>query len=157
MGFGNLLMGVHQFPMMKMMTNYNEKTFALFYEHLTDAQLPHIQYCENVKSIWETLCSVHEAKTIINKLFFHKRFFRIKMQKRENILVHINMVKVFAYQLHSIEVKIQDEIMYMVFFLNFLSSFDNLVASLKSMSTKDVNVQFIIIQLLHVVFQKKRR
>ncbi len=60
-------MGVHQFPMMKMMTNYNEKGFALFCEHMMDAQLAHIQYCENVKSIWETLCNVHKAKTIINK------------------------------------------------------------------------------------------
>jgi hypothetical protein len=36
------------------MVNHNEKatkTFALFYEHLTDAQLAHIQYCKNVKSI----------------------------------------------------------------------------------------------------------
>jgi hypothetical protein len=34
-------------------TDYNEKatkTFALLCEHLTDAQLAHIQYCENVKS-----------------------------------------------------------------------------------------------------------
>ncbi len=65
--------------MMKMMTNYNEKAFALFCEHMMDAQLAHIQYCENVKNIWETFCSVHKAKIIINKLFFHKFFFRIKM------------------------------------------------------------------------------
>jgi len=49
--------------------NYNEKemkTFALLCEHLTDA---HIQYCDNVRSAWEVLCGVHEAKTIGNKLF----------------------------------------------------------------------------------------
>ncbi len=63
-------------------TDYNEKatkTFALLCEHLTDAQLAHIQYCENVKSAWETLCGVHEDKTIGNKLFFRRRFFTIKM------------------------------------------------------------------------------
>ncbi len=55
------------------MVDYNKKAtkaFALLCEHLMDAQLAHIQYCKNVKSIWETLCSVHKAKTIINKLFF---------------------------------------------------------------------------------------
>jgi hypothetical protein len=34
-------------------TDYNEKAtkaFALLYEHLTNAQLAHIQYCKNVKS-----------------------------------------------------------------------------------------------------------
>jgi hypothetical protein len=53
-------------------TDYNEKAiraFTLLCEHFTDAQLTHIQYCENVKSAWETLCDVHKAKTIGNKLF----------------------------------------------------------------------------------------
>jgi hypothetical protein len=62
--------------------DYNEKemkAFALLCEHLTNAQLAHIQYCDNVKSAWEALCGVHEDKTIGNKLFFQKRFFTIKM------------------------------------------------------------------------------
>jgi hypothetical protein len=53
-------------------TDYNEKAtkaFALLCEHLTDAQLTHIQYCKNVRNAWETLCGVHETKTIENKLF----------------------------------------------------------------------------------------
>jgi len=52
--------------------HYNEKemkAFALLCEHLTDAQLAHIQYCDNVKSVWEAVCGVLEAKTIGNKLF----------------------------------------------------------------------------------------
>jgi hypothetical protein len=40
----------------------------------------------------------------------------------------------------KIGVKIEDEITYMVIFMNLLSSFDNLVVSLESMSTKDVDV-----------------
>jgi hypothetical protein len=54
------------------MMNYNEKAtkaFALLCEHLMNAQLAHIQYWENIKSVWETLCGVHEVKTIRNKLF----------------------------------------------------------------------------------------
>jgi hypothetical protein len=53
--------------------DYNEKemkAFALLCEHLTNAQLAHIQYCDNVRSAWEALYNVHEAKTIGNKLFF---------------------------------------------------------------------------------------
>jgi len=63
-------------------TDYNEKVtkaFALLCEHFTNAQLAHIQYCENVKSAYETLCGVHETKTIKNKLFLGRRFFIIKM------------------------------------------------------------------------------
>jgi hypothetical protein len=52
--------------------DYNEKemkAFALLCEHLTDAQLAHIQYCDNVKNAWEVFCGIHEAKTIGNKFF----------------------------------------------------------------------------------------
>jgi hypothetical protein len=35
-------------------------------------------------------------------------------------------------------------------------SFDNLVTSLESMSTKDVDLQFIIAQLLHEVSKRKQ-
>ncbi len=140
------------------MVDYNEKTtyaFALLGEHFMDAQLAHIQYCENVKSPWETLYNVHKAKTIENKLFFQRRFFTIKMQKGEDLLVHINMVKVLAHQLHSLEMKIEDENVYTVVFTSFPSSFDNLVMSLESMSTKDIDLQFIVVWLFHEFSKKK--
>jgi hypothetical protein len=119
-----------------------------------DAQLTHIQYCENVKSAWKTFCDVHEAKIIGNKLFFW-RFFTIKMQKGEDLLAYINMVKSFADQLHSIKVKIEDEDVYMVLFMSEAPSFHNLVTSLESMSTKDVDLQFIVARLLHEVSKRK--
>jgi hypothetical protein len=138
--------------------DYNEKemkTFALLYEHLTDAQLAHIQYCDNVRSAWEVFCGVHETKTIGNKLFFRKRFFTIKMQEGNDMLVHINMVKALADQLCSIEVNIMDEDVYMVLFMSLLPYFDNLITNLESISTKDVNLQFIVVRLLHEVSKRK--
>jgi hypothetical protein len=55
------------------------------------------------------------------------------------------MVKVVADQLCSIEVKIQNDDLYMVLFMNLPPSFNNLVMSLESMSTKDVDLQFIVV------------
>jgi hypothetical protein len=66
------------------------------------------------------------------------------MQEREDLLVHINMVKALADQLRSIEVNIEDEDVYMVLLMSLPPSFDNLVTSLESMSTKDVDIQFIV-------------
>jgi hypothetical protein len=77
------------------------------------------------------------------------------MQEGEDLLVHINMVKAFTNQLRSIEVKIEDEDVYMVLLMSLPPSFDNLVTSLESMSTKDVNLQFIPIQLFHEVSKRK--
>jgi len=136
--------------------DYNKKetkAFALFCEHLTGAQLAHIQYCDNVRSAQEALFYLHEAKTIGNKLFISKRFFTIKMQEGDDMFVPINTVKALADQLRSIEVNITDEDVYMVLLMSLPSSFDNLVTSLESMSTKDVDLQF---KVASQSVQKKR-
>jgi hypothetical protein len=52
------------------------------------------------------------------------------------------MVKALADQLCSIEVNIEDEDVYMVLLMSLPPSFDNLVTSLESMLTKDVDLQF---------------
>ncbi len=58
----------------------------------------------------------------------------------DDMLVHIKTVKALANQLRSIEVNITDEDVYMVLLMSLPSSFDNLVISLESMSTKDVDL-----------------
>jgi hypothetical protein len=108
-----------------------------------------------VRSVWEALCGVREAKIIGNKLFLRRRFCTIKMQEGDDMLVHINMVKALSYQLCSIKVNIMDEDVYMVLLMNLLPSFDNLVTSLESMSIKDVDLQFIVVRLLHKVSKRK--
>jgi hypothetical protein len=77
------------------------------------------------------------------------------MQEGDDMLVHIDMVKALANQLRSIEVNITDEDVYMVLLMILPPSFDNLVTSLESMSTKDVNIQFIVARLLHEVSKRK--
>jgi hypothetical protein len=105
MGYGNLLMGVPPCQVKKLQrpitTKKRPRLFTLFCEHLTDAQLAHIQYCDNVRSAWDALCGVHEAKTITNKLFLQRRCFTIKMQEGDDMLVHINTMKALADQLLS--------------------------------------------------------
>jgi len=108
-----------------------------------------------VKSAWEALCGVHEAKTIGNKLFLRRRFFTVKMQERDDMFVHINTVKALVDQLHSIKVNITDEDVDMVLLMSLPPSFDNLVTSLESMSTNDVDLQFIVARLLHEVSRRK--
>jgi hypothetical protein len=51
-------------------------------------------------------------------------------------------------------VKIEDDV-YMVLLMSLPPSFDNLVTSLESMSTKDVDLQFIVARLLHEVSKRK--
>jgi hypothetical protein len=77
------------------------------------------------------------------------------MQEGENMLVPINTVKALIDQLRSIKVNITYEDVYMVLLMSLPPSFDNLVTSLESMSTKDVDLQFIVTRLLHEVSKRK--
>jgi hypothetical protein len=71
------------------------------------------------------------------------------------MLVHINTMKALVDQLRSIKVNITDEVVYMVFLMSLLPSFDNLVTSFESMSTKDVDLQFIVARLFHEMSKRK--
>ncbi len=73
----------------------------------------------------------------------------------DEMLVHINTMKLLADQLRSIEVNITDEDVYMVVLTSLPPSLDNLVTSLESMSTKDVDLQFIEAMLFHKVSKRK--
>ncbi len=84
--------------------DYNEmatKPFALLCEHLTDAQLAHIQYCENVKSTWETLCMCTKPILFKTNCFFEGGFSTSKCKKGKTCCV-MYMVKALADQLRSI-------------------------------------------------------
>jgi hypothetical protein len=65
------------------------------------------------------------------------------------------MVKALADQLCSIEVNITDVDVYMVLLMGLPPSFHNLVTSLKSMSTKDADLQFIVARLFHEMSKRK--
>jgi len=71
------------------------------------------------------------------------------------MFMHINTVKALADQLHFIEVNITNEDVFMVLLMSLPPSFDNLIISLESMSTKDVDLQFIVTRLLHKVSKRK--
>jgi hypothetical protein len=69
--------------------DYNEKEmkiFALLYEHFTDAQLAHIQYCDNVRSAWEVFCNVHGAKQLATSCSFERDFSPSKCKKEMTCL-----------------------------------------------------------------------
>jgi len=77
------------------------------------------------------------------------------MQEQDYMFVHINTMNTLANQLRSIEVNITDEDVYMVPLMSLPPSFDNLVISLELMSTKNVDLQFIVARLFHEVSKRK--
>lgn len=56
------------------MMNYkiNPSMHFLNWEHVMNVQLAYIQYCEDMKNVWITLCSVYQTQLIKNNFFFNE-------------------------------------------------------------------------------------
>ncbi len=152
-------MGVQQFPTMKIKSRIRTKRRPRHLHYFVNISWMHNLHTFNIAKMSKVLgrhfvvCT--KTRLLENKLFLRRRFFTIKMQEGEDLFAHINMVKALADPLCSIEVKIEDGNVYMVLLMSLPPSFDNLVMSLKSMSTKDVDLQFDIVRLLHEVSKRK--
>ncbi len=138
-------------------TDYNEKVtkaFALFCEHLIHAQLAHsiLRKCQKrLGDILRCPWSQDYKKQIVSL----KEVLHHQNARKGRLVCTYQHGEVFANQLRSIEMKIKDGDVYMVLLMNFLPSFDKLVTSLESMSTKDIDLQFIVVRLFHEVSKKK--
>ena len=74
-----------------------EKTaFRILCSHMVDQQIAHVRPCKTPAEAWQTLCGIHETKGLANVLFLRRKFFTMKMQESDDLLVHINKVKALA-------------------------------------------------------------
>ena len=85
-----------------------KKAFAIIAMSLVDKELAHIKGCKGPAEAWKTLCNIHETKSLSNILFIRRKFFTIKMDESDDILMHINKVKSLADQLTCLEVPMKE-------------------------------------------------
>ena len=89
--------------------NRREKNaFAILVLNLSDSQLSYIRSCKTLTEVLTRLCNIHEAKNLVNILFFRRKFFIIKMEENDDMLAHIKKVKALADQLNVANVAITD-------------------------------------------------
>jgi hypothetical protein len=91
MGFGKFVDGSATLPSEEVArADYNEKetkAFALLCEHLTDAQLAHIQYCDNVRSAWEAFVVCMKLKPLATSYSFEGDSSPLKCKKEMTCLL----------------------------------------------------------------------
>ena len=88
----------------KVIKEYNrraKKAMSIIGLSLVNSQLAHIKSYKGPAEVWKALCNVHETKSLSNSLFVRRKFFTIKMQKGDDLMVHINQAKTLADQLTS--------------------------------------------------------
>ena len=119
----------------KLIIAYNrreKKAFAILALNLSDSQLSHIRSCKTSTEAWAKFCNIHEAKSFANILFLRRKFFTIKMEEDDNMLAHINKVKVFADQLNGADVAINDGEIVMTLLESLASSDGSLIVTMEN-------------------------
>jgi hypothetical protein len=108
-----------------------KKAISTIAINLVDNQLHHIKRCKGPVEAWNTLCNIHETRSLSNILFIRRKFFTCKMQEGEDLLDHINKVKALADQLACLEVPVRDEDVVMTLLENLPPSYEYLTCAPK--------------------------
>jgi hypothetical protein len=132
-GFGGLLMVVQQFLMMKVKWWIIMKRQPRHLHYFVNISQMHNLHTFNIAKMSKTLGC---ARLLEISYFFEGGSSPFKCKKGNTCLRTSTWWKALVGQLRSIEMKIKVEDVYMVFFTSLPPSFNNLVTSLESMSTK---------------------
>ena len=109
----------------------------------------HIKGCTGLSEAWETLCNIHETKSLSNILFLKRMFFTIKMEEGTDILQHIHKVKSLADQLLVLEVPLRGEDVVMTLFDSLPPSFDYQIMAFETRNFKELTMEFVTARLVH--------
>ena len=70
-----------------------KKALAIIAMNLVDKEMLYIKGCTGLAEVWETLCNIHETKSLSNIFFLRRKFFTMKMKEGTDILEHINKLQ----------------------------------------------------------------
>ena len=120
-------------------------------QNLSDSQLSHIRSCKTSTEAWAKLCNIHEAKSLANILFLGLKFFTIKMEDHDDMLMHINKVKALADQLNGANVAINganvainDGDIVMTLLESLPSSYEYLILAMESRTIEELTLDYVV-------------
>jgi hypothetical protein len=128
---------------------YVKKTMSIIVLNLADNQLAYIKSCKGPVEAWNKLCNIHKTKSLSNILFICYNFFTHKMQEGDDLLDHINKVKVLADQFAYLKVPVRDEDIVMTLLKSLLASYKYLITVMETMLMKDLTMDYVTVCLMH--------
>ena len=134
-----------------------KKAMSVIGLNLVDGQLAHIKSCKGPAEAWKTLCNIHKTRSLSNILFIRRKFFTSKMQESDDLLDHINKIKVLADQLAFLEVPMRDEDVVMTLLDSLPPSYEYLITALETLAMKDLTIEYVTAGLMHEVSKRKEK
>ena len=86
-----------------------QQAFSTIALAISTPQLYMIMSCEKPKDAWDALCNHFEPKSLANKLYLKKQYFRIEMKDGTSIEAHLKHMKEITDKLASTGAPISEE------------------------------------------------
>ena len=133
-----------------------KKTMFIINIDLADNQLVQIKSCKGPAEAWKILCNIYETNSLSNILFIRYKFFTYKMDKGDDLLVHVNKVETLTYQLACLEVPVRDEDISITLLESLPTSYGYLIIAFETMEMKNFLMDYVTICLMHEISKCKK-
>lgn len=125
------------------------KAFSTIALVICTPQLYLITSCEKLKDAWDALCNHFECKTLANKLFLKKQYFRTDMKEGTSIETHLKHMKEITDKLASFGAPISEEDQVVTLLGSLLQSYSTLVTALEACANDDLKLTHVQQVLIH--------
>ena len=126
----------------------SQKAFSTLVTAISTHQLYLVTSCDKPKDAWDKLCEHFECKTLANKLFLKKKYFRTEMKEGTSMETHLKHMKEITDRLASIGAPISEEDQVVTLLGSLLQSYSTIVTALEA-RVDNVNLPFVQQALTH--------
>ncbi|PKA57601.1 Retrovirus-related Pol polyprotein from transposon TNT 1-94 [Apostasia shenzhenica] len=97
---------------------------------LADEVLYNISDVETSVDLWRKLEKFYMSKSLTNKLYMKRQLYNLRMSEGANLLEHMNVFSKMISQFHSIEVKLQEKDVILLFLSLLPKSYNHLIITI---------------------------
>ena len=126
----------------------SQKAFSTIVMAICTPQLYLVMSCDDPKDAWDKLRGHFECKTLANKLFLKKQYFRTEMKEGMSMEAHLKHMKEITDRLAAIGAPISEEDQVVTLLGSLPQSYSTLVTALEA-RVDDINLSFVQQALIH--------